>query len=104
MARSVESPRWFLFLGRFLVWGMFLFLGGGFMCIQFASVESGSLTVPRCGTMQLQSLDHGCVFQCKQALLPPDCDKKVAASNFVRKGCEVTKSEEDQVWLLRSLF
>ena len=30
MAHSVESPRWFLFLGRLLVWGMFLFLGGGF--------------------------------------------------------------------------
>ena len=30
LARSVESPRCFLFLGRFLVWGMFLFLGRGF--------------------------------------------------------------------------
>ena len=30
LTRSVESPRRFLFLGRFLVWGQFLFLGQGF--------------------------------------------------------------------------
>ena len=27
----MESPRWFLFLGWFLVWGQFLFLGGGLL-------------------------------------------------------------------------
>ena len=30
LTRSVESPRRFLFLGRFLVWGQLLFLGQGF--------------------------------------------------------------------------
>ena len=52
LTRSVESPRRFLFLGWFLVWGQFLFLGQGFRTNCTSSFRSEMATGEPCGHRQ----------------------------------------------------
>jgi hypothetical protein len=62
------------------------------------SVGSGSVTSPMSGTVRVQSLDHGCLVECRDVLYLPDCEKKLMpVSTFVKKGSSLLINDTDKI-------
>ena len=62
------------------------------------SVGSGNVTSPMSGTVRVESLDHGCLVECRDVLYLPDCEKKLMpVSTFVKKGSSLLINDTDKI-------
>jgi hypothetical protein len=64
------------------------------------AVGGGNTSSPCYGDVLIRSTNHNITVLCKEVLLMPDCPKKLMPSSpFVKKGCSVTFSDFDKVFL-----
>lgn len=64
------------------------------------AVGGGNVTSPMYGTVLVESVDNGCVVECRDVLFMPTCEKKLMpASTFVRKGSTIFIHDTDKIQL-----
>ena len=62
------------------------------------AVGSGNVTSPLSGTVLVESLDHGCLVECRDVLYLPSCGKKLMpVSTFVSKGSSLHINNYDKI-------